>query len=413
MRRRCRLALALVLALASLVLPAWSAAAREGAEARIPPWKQSDLVAVPAFTNVPTTEPGVRAMLFDGLPYKGKPTKVFAYYGTPEARPAKKKIPAMVLIHGGGGTAFAEWVRLWNRRGYAAIAMDTVGTRPRPASAGKAWNPERDRDEFSGPAGWGDFDNVDLAPEDQWSYHAVAAAVRAHSLLRSFPEIDTRRVGVTGISWGGYLTSIVSGVDPRFRFAAPVYGCGFLGEDSAWLPQFAKLGAGRAARWLSLWDPSQYLSRARMPMLWVNGTNDFAYPLGSWRRSYRLTQGKRTLAVRIRMKHSHPDGALPEEIHVFANAMLRGGAPFARVDGAPAGTMLRYRDRGARRIVKAELAFTRDSGKWQERKWESAPAQLDTARRQVAAQVPEGARAYYWNLFDADGLVVSSEHFER
>ena len=194
----------------------------------------------------------------------------------------------MVLIHGGGGTAFAEWVRMWNARGYAAIAMDTTGAVPaRAVDAKTLWNPERKRTEFSGPAGWGDFANVDLAPEDQWSYHAVAAVIRGHSLLRSMPAVDANRIGVTGISWGGYLTSIVAGMDSRFRFAAPVYGCGFLGEDSAWLKDFAKLGPVRTERWLSLWDPSQYIGGARMPMLWVNGTNDFAYPLPSWRKSYR------------------------------------------------------------------------------------------------------------------------------
>lgn len=373
------------------------------------PWKREELMATPAAAPVATSEPGVRAILFDGLPFRGKPTKVFAYYGTPAGA---GKHPAMVLIHGGGGTAFAEWVRLWNKRGYAAIAMDTVGTRPRVATASRLWNPERDRDEFSGPAGWGDFDNTGLPPREQWSYHAVAAAVRAHSLLRSFPEVDRRRIGVTGISWGGYLTSIVAGVDSRFRFAAPVYGCGFLGEDSAWLPQFAKLGPEGAARWLSLWDPSRYLGRAKMPMLWVNGTNDFAYPLGSWQKSYRLARGSRTLAVRVRMKHSHPDGALPEEIHVFANSVLRGGPRFARVKSIAGASAVTYRAQG-RPIVKAELEYTRDTGKWQERKWESAPAQLDAARHQVSAPLPGGARAYYWNLFDADGLVVSSEHVER
>ena len=37
----------------------------------------------------------------------------------------------MVLVHGGGGTAFAEWVKAWTSRGYAAIAMDTCGQIPK------------------------------------------------------------------------------------------------------------------------------------------------------------------------------------------------------------------------------------------------------------------------------------------
>ena len=191
------------------------------------PWNIRALSEPPKVYPAQTAEPGVRAMYFEAVPWKGKPTRVFAYYGTPEG----KKLPAMVLIHGGGGTAFAEWVRLWNKRGYAAIAMDTVGTVPDKADDGKLWAPVRKRHEYGGPAGWGDFGSIDEPITDQWSYHAVAAAVLAHSLIRSFPEVDPKRIGVTGISWGGYLTSIVSGVDPRFRFAAPVYGCGFLGRS--------------------------------------------------------------------------------------------------------------------------------------------------------------------------------------
>lgn len=368
---------------------------------------------IPALSQAPKVheiaqqnEPGVKALFYEGLPYQGKPTRVFAYYGAPEG---KGKFPAMVLIHGGGGTAFAEWVRLWNKRGYAAIAMDTVGTVPKKAAPDKLWNPDRARHEHSGPAGWGGFDRVDDPPQDQWSYHAVAAAVLGHSLLRSFPEVDAKRIGVTGISWGGYLTSIVSGVDHRFKFAAPVYGCGFLGEDSAWLAQFEKMGREKSTRWLSLWDPSLYLSGAKLPMLWVNGTNDFAYPLVSWQKSYRLTRGPRTLAVRVRMKHSHPDGAIPEEIYAFADTMLRKGAKPAKIvaQKAEAGRVT-ARFRAQRPVAKAELNYTKDRGKWQDRKWESAPAELKGSK--VEATVPDGAVAYYVNLFDGDGRVVSSEH---
>ncbi len=375
------------------------------------PWNWKDLEAVPeTFEVAPNGEPGVKPVWFAGMPYQGKATRVFAYYGVPAG---KGKFPAMVLIHGGGGTAFAEWVRMWNARGYAAIAMDTTGAVPERAVDEKTkWNPARKRTEYSGPAGWGDFANVDLAPEEQWSYHAVAAVVRAHSLLRSFPEVDAKRIGVTGISWGGYLTSIVSGVDGRFRFAAPVYGCGFLGEDSAWLKDFAKLGPQRAERWLRLWDPSQYLGSSKMPMLWVNGTNDFAYPPPSWRKSYRLAKGPRSLAFRVRMPHGHPPGAKPEEIFQFADAVLRKGPRAARVTGQGVKEGRAWvRFSGGPGIQRAELAFTRDSGKWQERKWEVVPAELRGGR--ASAAVPDGATAFYLNLFDGEGRVVSGEYAER
>ena len=367
------------------------------------PWDMRALSPPPKVHEATTAEPGVKALYFDSVSYQGKPTRVFAYYGAP----AGKHLPAMVLVHGGGGTAFAEWVRMWNRRGYAAIAMDTVGTVPELAEAGKLWTPARKRHEFSGPAGWGDFTSVDAPVTDQWSYHAVAAVVLAHSLIRSFPEVDSSRVGLTGISWGGYLTSIVAGVDHRFRFAAPVYGCGFLGEDSAWLKDFEKLGPERAKRWLSLWDPSVYLPAAKLPMLWVTGTNDFAYPFPSLQKSYRLPHGKRTLAIRVRMNHNHPDGASPEEIHVFAQAISHKAAPLPRLAKQTPNSAL-YRSR--RPITKAELNYTKDAGRWQDRNWEIAPAELDTRSKKASAKVPDGATAWYLNLFDNRGVVVSTEH---
>ena len=61
-------------------------------------------------------------------------------------------------------------------------------------------------------------------------------------------------------------------------------------------------------------------------------------------------------------------------------------------------------------IVKAELNFTRDSGKWQDRKWEIVPAQI--AGDRATAPFPEGARVFFINLFDAQGLVVSAPHIE-
>jgi cephalosporin-C deacetylase-like acetyl esterase len=69
---------------------------------------------------------GVEAVFFEGVPWKGKPTRIFAYYGIPTTQPSEQ-VPAMVLVHGGGGSAFITWVKLWVSRGYAAIAMDTCG----------------------------------------------------------------------------------------------------------------------------------------------------------------------------------------------------------------------------------------------------------------------------------------------
>ena len=372
------------------------------------PWDVEALSAPPKVYDAPEhATDGVKAVFYEGLPCNGKPTRVFAYYAVPDL-PKGEKAPAMVLVHGGGGSAFPNWVRLWTGRGYAAIAMDTCGC---VSGGGHGKRPRHAR---GGPPGWGGFDQIDQPVHDQWTYHAVADVILAHSLIRSLPGVDPDRTGLTGISWGGYLTCIVAGVDHRFKFAAPVYGCGFLGDNSTWLGRFRQMGPEKAERWLGLWDPSRYLPTARMPMLWVAGTNDFAYPMDSLQKSYRRPKGPRWLAIRPRMPHGHGGpGEKPEEIRAMADSFLRDGKPLLRITD---------RGRDGRRawaafespvpVVKAVLHYTCEVGTWKERKWQEAPAALDAAAGKVSADLPEATTVYYVNLTDDRGLVVSSEHEE-
>ncbi|HEX8913019.1 MAG TPA: acetylxylan esterase [Humisphaera sp.] len=374
------------------------------------------MVLDPVTLKAPKTYPaegfkadGVTAVFLEAMPYKGKPTRAFAWYGVPKVEPGKK-VPAMVLVHGGGGTAFANWVKVWVDRGYAAIAVDTCGQVPK-GTYGK-W----ERHEHSGPAGWGGLSaaDVDLPPTDQWTYHAISDVALSHSLLASFPEVDADRIGVTGVSWGGYLTCISAGVDRRYKLAVPVYGCGFLGDNSTWLGSFEKMGKDHAARWLAMWDPSQYLPKAMAPTLWVTGTNDFAYPMDSLRKSYRQPMVPPTLCVTIRMKHGHgPVSEQVPEIFTFVDAILKGGAPLATVGEVT----LRRNTLTAVWVAKvpvkkAEIAYTTDVGPWQKREWKTAPATVDAKGDRAIGNVPMDAKVCYMNLIDERGLTVSTEHIE-
>jgi dienelactone hydrolase len=310
----------------------------------------------------------------------------------------------MVLVHGGGGTAFAHWVKMWNDRGYAAIAMDTCGCVP--VGVYGEWQ----HHERGGPPGWGGFGQLDWPREDQWTFHAVADALLAHSLLRSLPDVDRARIGVTGISWGGYLTSLIAGVDPRFALAAPVYGCGFT-LDMTFGDEIRRLTPAQQDHWMRWWDPGAYLQKAAMPILWVNGTNDFAYTMNGWQKSYRRPTGPRGLSLRLRMEHGHTQGEAPEEIHAFADQVLRGGPPLCRVTGQGRdGARVWVTFAAEATVRKAELCYTRDAGPWPERHWEAVPAALGEGK--ATATLPEGARCYYLNLVDDRDLLISGEHEE-
>jgi hypothetical protein len=255
------------------------------------------------------------------------------------------------------------------------------------------------------------MEQLDSPYQDQWTYHAIADIILANSLLRSFPEVDPDRIGLTGVSWGGYLTCIASGVDNRFKFAVPVYGCGFLGEDSAWVPEFKQMGKERSELWLKQWDPAEYLKNTRIPIMWVTGTNDAAYFMDSLQKSYQLPLGPKTLHVTIKMPHGHGGySENPPEIHALADSYCLGTTPLLRVTGHGAkgdNAWVTYRSKTA--LKRAELIYTKDTGNWPERNWESTPASIVNGHR-VTADVPAGTKAYYMNMIDDRDLIVSSEY---
>jgi dienelactone hydrolase len=281
----------------------------------------------------------VQEVYYEGEPFHGKRTRIFAYLGRPAE--GHGPFPAMVLVHGGGGKAFPNWAEHWAKRGYVALAMDTAGCGadgPLP-DGGPAQDDASKFHEFT-----------DADARDMWSYHAVAAVIRGHSLLASLPEVDRTRIGITGISWGGYLTCIVAGIDDRLKVAVPVYGCGFLGENSAWRDtSLARLSPETRARWLRWFDPSQYLGGVRCPILFLNGTSDFAYPLDSYQKSYRLVPPRfRHVNVVVNLPHGHiwTFG----EVDQFVGSVLRSDAPLPRLqtlkihDGVASASLETRRD---------------------------------------------------------------------
>jgi pimeloyl-ACP methyl ester carboxylesterase len=314
----------------------------------------------------------------------------------------------MVLVHGGGGTAFAWWVRKWNELGYAAIAIDTSGTMPSQEDregAEPLANPQ------GGPKGSDHcFTQLDDPIEDQWAYHGTANIILANSFLRALPGVDADRIGLTGISWGGYLTCIAVGVDPRFRFAVPVYGCGFLAEDSGWNQRFIDMTEERREKWKSQWDPSRYLPNARMPMLWINGDMDDCFSLKIMKMSFLLPTGERYLSIQPGMGHSHTSGQAPMEIQTFAEQILHDGRPLAQCAGQgidDGRAWATFKDVGKAKAV--QFVYTTDAGQWLGRKWTPTAAEWDAKTGRASFKRPADATAWYFVVTDDRGLMASSE----
>lgn len=386
-------------------------------------WPLEKLEAVPAMKWLDDSSP-IRSLTYENEKFQGQTTDVFAFYATPGTisgdASRDKNLPAVVLIHGGGGTAFAQWTWLWAKRGYAAIAMDLSGRRPPAPSfdpkTGELiikWSRshERTRLERGGPehGHTEKFNNVGGDPTDDWQFHSVPAVMRAHSLIRSFQEVDAERTAVTGISWGGYMTCLVASVDPRFKAAVPVYGCGFLYDgESVQRSAIDQLSPEKRKEWVSKYDPSAWLPQCRVPILFVNGTNDKHYPLVSYSRSYGLVPGPKQIRIEVNMRHSHQAGWEPEEIGRFIDHYLMDGPALPQL-GKPQLTD----DRASVNVTstlalkQAQVHFTTDSGPLVARRWQSADAMIEG--KTISADVPKKATIWMLSATDAQNGMVSTD----
>lgn len=279
------------------------------------PWK--DTVALDRMQIFPppagfSDSGNIKAIMLQGANFKNKSTRIFCYVGVPKS---PKPVPGIILVHGGGGSSFRHWVKMWNDRGFAAIAADNCGHLPSQSDTTQgpvhAW---------SGPNGWGDYESVNEPITDQWMFHAVDSVIRSHNYLRSLPGVDTSRIGITGISWGGVISCTVAGVDPRLAFAAHVYGSGGV-QDS---PTIGIADPNIKAKWAQLWDPNRYIGNAKCEMIWIGGKDDFAFKENMVQATVEAAKNcpKFHVCMKNTMPHGHGPGEQAREVALFADAVV-------------------------------------------------------------------------------------------
>lgn len=233
----------------------------------------------------------VEEIYYSSRPYKGRPVKIFGYFCYPAKRTGK--IPALLLSHGGGGTASLPRAEEWARRGYAVLAIDLPG---------KGENRRRSRS--TGP----DMTVKNLLrtqPELSYNYlvHAVAAARNGITYLTQRKEIDPQRIGMIGLSWGGVLTLLTNGQDKRLKAAVNVFGAGHIPEGCTWEDWFSSMSATDEALWDNNLDPKNFLATQHAPILFITGTNDHCYYLTTFQKSYLEAAGPKAFYLIPNLRH--------------------------------------------------------------------------------------------------------------
>lgn len=347
---------------------------------------------------------GMQSFYFEGAKYQGNSTRIFAYYKTPEGT---GPFPAIVLVHGGGGSAFAEWVEKWNQAGFAAISIATEG---QTGTLTGQRQPKWVKHKWGGPRRPGIYNDAEQPLSDQWMNQVTTATIQAHNLLRSFANIQQDQIGISGISWGGVITSTVIGFDQRFAFAIPIYGCGFLDTmDSKY---------GKALKhnqsYKDVWEPALRIANYTAPTLWLTGLKENNFSLDAQANTYRLVSGAHYQSIQENLKHSHKAGWAPVEAYQFAQSVIgnKNWPSFSQYEFSKNKVSIQLND--IQNITTSSLFYTEDIGHTHTRQWQEITVNVERVNNKykLAAPLPPEATGWIFNV-NSDGIIHSSEFYER
>ena len=337
-------------------------------------WNFQELSAVPSFREVPFPEAQsekLRPLLVSGKGPGGTNAEFFVYYAVPEGKAPAAGWPGVVLVHGGGGTAFPRWIREWQDLGFAVIAMDWYNQYPAP---GIALSNKTDLARVPLPGG-----------KRQDHVANVANMVLSHSLLRSFPEVDAGHTLFVGLSWGSWYGGCVAAVDSRFRGAIMIYCCDYKENKST-------IVTGR------------FLHAAKVPMWWSVSTNDQNVTPDTSNAGFEECARFDGCSIVNRLPHSHIGFSFPS-VHKMARyyggvgKRLPNLGEVALKDGVARAKIL---DRGDG-IAWAKIGYTTETKeKTHLCEWRYADAAIEGD--EVVATVPEGAVKFYLAAYEKESL---------
>jgi dienelactone hydrolase len=135
-------------------------------------------------------------------------------------RPEKrtKKLPAVIVLHGTGGSKDGENLRPWLlhlvKRGIVAVAIDARyhGERSGGAKGAEAYNQAIVR-AWQAKAG--------EKQEHPFYYDTCSDLWRTVDYLQTRDDIDPERIGMIGLSMGGIQTWLAAAVDERVKVVVP------------------------------------------------------------------------------------------------------------------------------------------------------------------------------------------------
>ena len=189
-----------------------------------------------------------------------------AFLFKPPGFDASKKYPCVMIVHGGPQVAFLDAFSFrWNMMTYAAHGYVVVA----PNFHGSSSYGQKFMEQISGD--WGGAAYEDVMKCADWA--------------ASQPYVDSKRMGVAGASFGGYMVNWLIGHTDRFAVAVSHAGVFNLESEygvteELWFAEWEFKGPPWKNRALyEKWSPHRFAANFKTPTLVTHGELDFRVPI--------------------------------------------------------------------------------------------------------------------------------------
>lgn len=317
---------------------------------------------------------------------------IFAFFGYPKGA---KGLPAFVWNQASMAKASTHYVELGARRGYAVLCIDY----PFPGYRSTGGYPHKGLDVGDDPA------KAPLA-------HAAIALLKGVTYLESRPEVAKDRIGMAGSSWGGFMTTLMVGVDPRLKVGSCFFGTGNLQLGCSWF-EGACADPVYAERWRNTIDPAWRLAKSKTPISWCTGTPDNYYWMPALMKTFATAGGPKHLGLIANWDHGLPP-EMDDEVLGWLDVHLQGKPAYPELtplavkrQGEGLVVHWTFASPPERKIASADLMLSYgEAGNWRRRLWLTLPVQMNGS--DCTASLPSSALPYW-----ISGTVVETNGYRH
>ncbi|MEK6796150.1 MAG: dienelactone hydrolase family protein [Spirochaetota bacterium] len=350
----------------------------------------------------------VQKFVFRSLLVGGDTQDVYAIIARPSG---EGNYPGLLWLHGGYGCADPIAAIRYAKAGYITIAPDLPGIGD-PKLCTNSVGPWTNR--FA-KLGW----TTKPDPAANETFDAVVAALEAFDLLSAQPGVIKERIGISGISMGGYTTTMISGLlGKRVKAAYSKFGCGFYDRGSTWMAGLNDTPDEQRKAWLDNFDAGRRAPDIQVPYFIAAAVRDHFFWPPAVNATVSVIPGANLAyaPVRTHQLAGIPDGDNLDLLYLAYH--LKGeGKPFPKVtiDGcetqADGGKLVTFSVEAPLPIQTATLFVTAGGKEWEQIPWEPIAAKTMRENRFQAVITPDKITrqgAWFVNVSDARPATAGS-----